>query len=178
ARRSSDLTASAKALKNIQKKDLPPGKKVLGVIRPTTEIIHTFTQSNKIGILATQGTVKSESYLMEIAKFHPHIDVYQHACPLWVPIVEYGEQDSPGTSYFVKRDVERLLSKDKDIDTILLACTHYPLLMNVLKKHIPEHINIVSQDRKSTRLNSSHVSISYAVFCLKKKTTDQLQRER
>ncbi|HLQ99639.1 MAG TPA: glutamate racemase [Sphingobacterium sp.] len=167
-------TASAKALKNIQKKDLPPGKKVLGVIRPTTEIIHTFTQSNKIGILATQGTVKSESYLMEIAKFHPHIDVYQHACPLWVPIVEYGEQDSPGTSYFVKRDIERLLSKDKDIDTILLACTHYPLLMNVLKKHIPEHINIVSQGPLVASSLQDYLSRHTEIdnLCLKNGKTD------
>lgn len=138
-------TASAKALKNIQQKDLREGKKVLGVIRPTTEIINRFTKTNKIGILATEGTVKSESYLMEIHKFHPQIQVHQHACPLWVPLVEYGAQKAEGTSYFVRDDIEQLLQKDKDIDTLLLACTHYPLLLETIRKHTPSSIHIVSQ---------------------------------
>lgn len=138
-------TASAKALRTIQQKDLPEGKKVLGVIRPTTETIHHYTQTNTIGILATQGTVLSNSYELEIKKFHPEIRVFQHACPFWVPLVENNEINSSGAHYFIKKDVETLLQKSPDIDTIVLACTHYPLLYPIIRQYTPEHIQILSQ---------------------------------
>src|SRR5690606_2976811 len=138
-------TASAKALRTIQQNDLPPGKKVLGVIRPTSEIINQFTRNNKVGILATQGTVASKSYLMEIEKFHPSIEVFQHACPFWVPLVENNELNSEGANFFVQQDIQKLLCQSPDIDTILLACTHYPLLLPVIKKYVPNEITIISQ---------------------------------
>ena len=138
-------TASAKALRSIQQNDLPPGKKVLGVIRPTTEIIDQYTKTGHVGILATQGTVRSESYKIEIHRFHPEITVYQHACPVWVPLVENNDLESEGTHYFVKEDVEALLSQSPEIDTILLACTHYPLLLPAIQSHTPKHIKLVAQ---------------------------------
>lgn len=138
-------TASAKALRSIQQNDLPPGKKVLGVIRPTTEIINQYTKTGHVGILATQGTVRSESYKLEIHRFHPEIVVHQHACPVWVPLVENNDLDSEGTHYFVKEDVEALLSQSPEIDTILLACTHYPLLLPTIQAHTPRDIKLVPQ---------------------------------
>lgn len=138
-------TASAKALRTIQQNDLPEGKKVLGVIRPTSEVINQFTKTNKVGILATQGTVNSESYVIEINKFHPEIEVFQHACPFWVPLVENNELDSVGANFFVQQDIQQLLSVSPDMDTILLACTHYPLLLPLINKYVPQHIKIISQ---------------------------------
>lgn len=138
-------TASAKALRSIQQHDLPPGKKVLGVIRPTTEIVKEFTTSNQVGILATTGTVKSESYKIEINKFYPEIEVFQHDCPFWVPLVENNEIHTDGAKYFVEKDVEKLLKQSPDIDTIILACTHYPLLLPVIEQFVPKHIQIISQ---------------------------------
>lgn len=138
-------TASAKALRTIQQKDLPEGKKVLGVIRPTTESINQYSKTNKVGILATQGTVLSNSYQIEINKFHPEIEVFQHACPFWVPLVENNEIHSSGADFFVEKDIKTLLAKDKDIDTIVLACTHYPLLLPIIEKYVPEHISILAQ---------------------------------
>ncbi len=138
-------TASAKALRSIQQNDLPPGKKVLGVIRPTSEVVDQFTNTNKVGILATQGTVNSGSYVIEINKFHPEIEVFQHACPLWVPIVENNEMDSEGSQFFVQEDLKELLAMSPDMDTILLACTHYPLLLPIIEKFVPKGINIISQ---------------------------------
>lgn len=140
-------TASAKALRTIQQNDLPEGKKVLGVIRPTTESINQFTKTNEVGILATQGTVLSESYKIEIAKFHPNIKVYQHACPFWVPLVENNEIESEGANYFVEKDINELLSQSPSIDTIVLACTHYPLLLPVIEKFVPEGVTILSQGK-------------------------------
>jgi len=140
-------TASAKALRTIQQKDLPAGKKVLGVIRPTTEMIDQFTISRKIGILATQGTVRSESYKIEINKFHPGITVFQHACPLWVPLVENNEINSLITEYIVKKDIDALLAQNSEIDSIVLACTHYPLLLPIIQKFVPENVNILSQGK-------------------------------
>lgn len=140
-------TASAKALRTIQQNDLPDGKKVLGIIRPTTEAINLFTKNNKIGILATQGTVFSNSYKLEINKFHPEIEVYQQPCPLWVPLVENNEIDTPAADYLVKKDIEALLALEPEIDTIVLACTHYPLLLPVIKKFTPEHISLFSQGK-------------------------------
>ncbi len=141
-------TASAKALRTIQQNDLPKidaDKRVLGVIRPTAEIIGDYTKSKHIGILGTKGTVQSQSYPIEIEKFFPDIKVYQHACPLWVPLVENNEYDSSGADYFIKKDLHELLNISGKIDTILLACTHYPLLMKKIKKFSPKNINIISQ---------------------------------
>lgn len=138
-------TASAKALRSIQQNDLPLGKKVLGVIRPTTEIVKQFTKTNNVGILATTGTVKSESYKIEINKFYPEIEVFQHDCPFWVPLVENNEIETDGAKYFVEKDIHQLLKQSSDIDTIVLACTHYPLLLPVIKQFVPDHINIISQ---------------------------------
>lgn len=138
-------TASAKALRSIQQKDLPEGKKVLGVIRPTTEAIDRYTKSNHIGILATQGTVLSDSYPIEIKKLHPQIEVFQHACPFWVPLVENNEIDSRGSLYFVEKDIKELLQQSSAIDTIVLACTHYPLLLPVIRNFIPDGVTVLSQ---------------------------------
>ena len=141
-------TASAKALRTIQQNDLPkidPDKRVLGVIRPTAEIIGDYTTSKHIGILGTKGTVQSQSYPIEIEKIFPDIQVYQHACPLWVPLVENNEYDSSGADYFIKKDLHELLNISGKIDTILLACTHYPLLMKKIKKFSPKNIIIISQ---------------------------------
>lgn len=141
-------TASAKALRNIQQLDLPhiaPERRVLGVIRPTTEVVGTFTESQHIGIFATAGTVASESYLVEIEKFFPNVNVYQEACPMWVPLIENGEFDSDGADYFVKKHIEHLLEQSPDIDAVLLGCTHYPLLIKKIKQFLPAHIRIINQ---------------------------------
>lgn len=141
-------TASAKALRSIQQKNLPEmdaNRRVLGVIRPTVEIISGLTKTRHIGILATPGTIKSDSYPLEIKKFYPDIHVTSEACPLWVPIVENNEFNSPGADYFVKKNIDQILSKDSDIDTIILGCTHYPLLYNKIRKYTPAHIHLVSQ---------------------------------
>jgi glutamate racemase len=141
-------TASAKALRTIQQTDLPhiaPEKRVLGVIRPTAEVIGQYTKTNSVGVLGTKGTINSGSYLIEINKFFPDVTVHQLACPMWVPLVEYGEYKSEGADYFVKKYLDQLLSAAPDIDTILLACTHYPLLMDKIKKYLPGGIRVVAQ---------------------------------
>ncbi len=141
-------TASAKALRTIQQKDLPfidPDKRVLGVIRPTTEIIGNFTRNNQVGILGTSGTVQSNSYPIEIGKFFPGIKVYQQACPMWVPLIENNEHLSPGADYFIEKNIHQLLAQSSNIDTILLACTHYPLLLDKVKQFVPEGTTILSQ---------------------------------
>lgn len=141
-------TASAKALRTIQQKDLPkidPSKRVLGVIRPTTEVIGQYTQTNQVGILATNGTVTSNSYPIEVQKFYPNVQVYQEACPMWVPLVENNEYNSDGADYFIQKNINSLLQQSGDIDTILLACTHYPLLLQKIKKAVPEGISVLSQ---------------------------------
>jgi glutamate racemase len=141
-------TASAKALRNIQQLDLEridPHKRVLGVIRPTAEVIGGYSKTKHIGLFATAGTVTSESYLSEIDKFSPESTVYQEACPMWVPLVENGDSDSIGADYFVKKHIESLLNKSPEIDTILLGCTHYPLLINKIKQFLPPYIQVVSQ---------------------------------
>lgn len=141
-------TASAKALRSIQQNHLPknhPGKRVLGVIRPTTEIIGQQSSTQHIGVLATNGTVQSLSYPIEIAKFYPEASVFQQACPMWVPLVENDEYNSEGADYFIKKDIDKLLDQSENIDTILLACTHYPLLLNKIKTVFPEGIKVVSQ---------------------------------
>lgn len=141
-------TASAKALRTIQQKDLPfidPKRRVLGVIRPTTEKANTFTKNNKIGILATTGTVKSNSYKIEINKFFPEIEVYQQECPIWVPLIETGEYKEPASYYFFKKYLEKLMSQCPEIDGILLGCTHYPLISDILKNMIPKGIKLIEQ---------------------------------
>jgi glutamate racemase len=141
-------TASAKALRTIQQNDLQriaPGKRVLGVIRPTTEIIGTYSKSGKVGVLATTGTVRSGSYLIEIEKFFPQVEVYQQACPMWVPLVENNEQNAAGADYFVKSSIEQLMQQQPDIDTILLGCTHYPLLLTKIQQCLAPGITVVSQ---------------------------------
>ncbi len=141
-------TASAKALRTIQQNDLPKidvQKRVLGVIRPTVEIVGSFTSSKHIGILGTKGTVQSQSYPIEIEKFFPDIKVYQQACPLWVPLVENNEYASGGADYFIQKDLKGLLNNSSEIDTILLGCTHYPLLLKNIEKFLPENVKIISQ---------------------------------
>lgn len=141
-------TASAKALRTIQQKDLPridPAKRVLGVIRPTTEVIGQYTKTGKVGILGTTGTVQSESYPIEIAKFFPQVRVFQEACPMWVPLIENNEYERAGADYFVQQHLNQLFSQSGEIDTLLLACTHYPLLINKIKQFAPAGIQIVSQ---------------------------------
>ena len=141
-------TASAKALRTIQQNDLPqwdPQRRVLGIIRPTAEVIGTLTRTRHVGIFATEGTIKSESYNLEIAKLWPDIKVSGVACPFWVPLVEYNEADSPGADYFVKKRIDQLLRLDAEIDTIILGCTHYPLLLPKIHKYIPRGIRIISQ---------------------------------
>lgn len=141
-------TASAKALRTIQQVDLPKHselRKVLGVIRPTTEVIGHYTLTRHVGVLATPGTVKSASYPIEIQKFFPDIRVHQQACPFWVPLVENNELHSPGAAYFVESDIKRLLEQSPLIDTVILACTHYPLLLPMIKRYMPPHIQVLAQ---------------------------------
>ncbi|MBM3919166.1 MAG: glutamate racemase [Sphingomonadales bacterium] len=141
-------TASAKALRSLQQEWLPtvaPDRKILGVLRPSTEEAGNFTRSGHLGILATPGTVISNSYPIEIGHFFPELTVTQHACPLWVPLVEVGELDSDGTRYFVDRDLRRLFDADPRIDAVLLACTHYPLLIDVIRRHAPNGVSIIEQ---------------------------------
>jgi glutamate racemase len=141
-------TASAKALRTIQQIDLPKidlERRVLGVIRPVTESVVKYTKTNHIGILGTEGTVQSGSYPIEINKFFPQIKVTQEACPIWVPLVENHEHESEGADFFVKRHINHLLSVDPMIDALILACTHYPLLINKIRLYTPGHITVVSQ---------------------------------
>jgi glutamate racemase len=141
-------TASAKALRTIQQNDLPKldtEKRVLGVIRPTSEIIGNYSATGKVGILATSGTVLSESYLIEINKFFPAVTVYQEACPMWVPLVENNEHIGAGADYFVQQHIANIFSRSKDIDTLLLACTHYPLLKNKIQPLLPANVSLISQ---------------------------------
>jgi glutamate racemase len=141
-------TASAKALRTIQQADLQrlnPSARVLGVIRPTSETIGHFSSTGNIGILATRGTVQSNSYALEIAKFFPQLHITQEACPMWVPLIENGEHEGAGADYFVQKNVAQLLGQNAKIDTVLLACTHYPLLEKKIKTHLPQGVQVVSQ---------------------------------
>ena len=141
-------TASAKALRSIQQQDLPlidPAKRVLGVIRPTVEILPDISKSGHVGVLATPGTVKSRSYSLEIAKIAPEISVVEHACPMWVPIVENNEINTPGADYFIKKEIDVIMQKDPFIDTLVLGCTHYPLLLDNIRKFLPENVNVLCQ---------------------------------
>lgn len=141
-------TASAKALRSIQMNDLPnidPARRVLGVIRPTVECIGNITQNQHIGILATAGTVKSESYPLEIHKLFPDIRVSGVACPMWVSLVENNESQNEGADYFIRKYIDQLLTKDPLIDTVILGCTHFPILLPKIRQYIPEHISVISQ---------------------------------
>lgn len=141
-------TASAKALRSIQQRDLPeidPSRRVLGVIRPTVEIIGSITENGHIGVFATPGTIASRSYDMEIAKLYPGFTVTGHGCPMWVPLIENNEADKPGADYFVKQEIESINNADPDIDTVILACTHYPLLYDKIRRYMPAEKKIVCQ---------------------------------
>lgn len=141
-------TASAKALRSIQQNDLPgidPSRRVLGIIRPTVEALGSITRSGHIGIVATPGTIRSTTYELEIAKFYPGMKVTSEACPMWVPLVENHEFDSPGADYFVQKRISNLMHHDPDIDTILLGCTHYPLLLDKILKYVPTHVRVIPQ---------------------------------
>ncbi len=140
-------TASAKALRTIQQVDLPqiaPQKRVLGIIRPTAEMVGDLTQTRHVGIFGTLGTIQSESYQLEIKKLFPDIQVVGEACPMWVPLVENGKSDSDGADFFIQENIQSLLKKDSKIDTVILGCTHYPLLYNKIRKYLPD-IQIISQ---------------------------------
>lgn len=141
-------TASAKALRTIQQKDLPQtagNKRVLGVIRPTAEVIGHYTKSKKVGILGTKGTINSQSYIIEIRKFFADVEVFQTACPQLVPLIENKDYDTDAAGYFVKHYTDNLFAQDADIDTVLLACTHYPILMDEFKKYAPQGTTILAQ---------------------------------
>lgn len=141
-------TASAKALRTIQQVDIPlldPNRRVLGIIRPTVECIGDATKSRHVGVLATEGTIKSHSYPLEIRKLFPDIEVTGEACPMWVPLVETNEYAGDGADYFVKRHVERLLERDPEIDAIILGCTHYPILLEKIRKYTPEDVKLITQ---------------------------------
>lgn len=141
-------TASAKALRTIQQNDLPgidPEKRVLGIIRPTTEIVGRYSKSRQVGIFGTSGTVNSQSYPIEIEKFFPDITVYQQACPMWVPLVENDEYDSEGADFFINKYIRQLMVQSGDIDTIVLGCTHYPLLADKIQAHLPPGVTMLSQ---------------------------------
>jgi len=141
-------TASAKALRTIQQRDLPtidPERRVLGVIRPTTERVAELTNSGHIGVLGTEGTIQSRSYEIEIDKLHPQLTISGEACPMWVPLVENREYDKPGADYFVRQHLEQLMAKDPQIDTIILGCTHYPLLIDKIRQHLPAGTNVLTQ---------------------------------
>ena len=141
-------TASAKALRTIQQVDLPkidPRKRVLGIIRPTVEYLGEMTATRHVGVLATSGTIKSQSNPLEIKKLFPDITVSGEACPMWVPLVENGEAKSEGADYFIRRHIDNLLAKDEKIDTLILGCTHYPILYDKIRRYTPDHIKVVMQ---------------------------------
>ena len=141
-------TASAKALRSIQQLDLPgldPNRRVLGVIRPTVEAIGSLTETRHVGLVGTTGTIQSQSYPLEIAKLFPDIVVTGEACPMWVPLVENGEYDSEGADYFIKKNLDHLFLVDPHIDTLILGCTHYPLLVNKIQKYLPKNVALVIQ---------------------------------
>ena len=141
-------TASAKALRSIQMNDLPqidPARRVLGVIRPTVECVGEISKNQHIGVLATAGTIKSESYPLEIHKLFPEIQVSWTACPMWVSLVENNESQDEGADYFIRKYIDQLLSKDPQIDTVILGCTHFPILLPKIRQYIPDHISVIAQ---------------------------------
>ena len=161
-------TASAKALRTIQQCDLPqmaPGHRVLGIIRPTVEVVDQMSHTKHIGIMGTSGTIASQSYRLEIAKLFPHITVVEEACPMWVPLVENREYETPGADYYIKKNIDNLLSKDSDIDAIILGCTHYPLLINKIKQFVPGGITVFSQGRQVAESLKDYLSRHPEIDC-------------
>lgn len=141
-------TASAKALRTIQQNDLPvidPSRRVLGVIRPTVEALGGLTRSGHVGLFATPGTVRSDSYRLEVEKLFPGMTLTGHACPMWVPLVENNEADKPGADYFVRQDADALMTADPAIDTVILGCTHYPILYDKIRKALPAGVTLIAQ---------------------------------
>lgn len=167
-------TASAKALRTIQQNDLPKlndaNKRVLGVIRPTTEVIGNFTETNHVGILGTNGTVQSNSYPIEIEKFFPNVKVHQQACPMWVPLIENNEHHTKGADFFVKEYVDALIHQSPSIDTILLACTHYPLLIDKITEYAPADTKIISQGKIVAESLANYLQRHTAIDALCNKT--------
>jgi len=162
-------TASAKALRTIQQNDIPrldPQRRVLGIIRPTAECIGQITQTRHVGIVATEGTIKSESYVLEIQKLYPDIKVSGEPCPMWVPLVENNEYDSPGADYFVKKRLGNLIRKDPQIDSIILGCTHYPLLLDKILKYCPRGVRVIPQ--------GEYVAVSLKTYLQRHKEIDAL----
>lgn len=154
-------TASAKALRTIQQKDLPqlsPDKRVLGVIRPTAEIIGNYSKSGHVGVLGTTGTVNSGSYVLEIQKFFPELKVHQEACPMWVPLIENNEMNNPGAEYFIQKHTQQLMQQHPSTDAIILACTHYPLIQDKIKKHLPQQVKLISQGELVAKSLSNYLS--------------------
>lgn len=175
-------TASAKALRSIQQNDLPhihPQKNVLGVIRSTAEIVGSITKSRHVGILATTGTIQSESYPIEIKKIFPDIEVTGEACPMWVPLVENNEGDNEGADFFIRKNLNNILSKDPLIDTMILGCTHYPLLLKRIKKNLPENIQLISQGEyvALSLKDYLHRHPAMDAICTKNGTTEYLTTE-
>lgn len=143
-------TASAKALRSIQQNDLPqigPEKRVLGVVRPTVEVVGSLSKSRSVGILATQGTVNSHSFRIEIAKLAPDVHVYEQACPMWVPLIENNDWNNPGADYFIHKYTDLLMAQCPEIDTVLLCCTHYPIIKDKIRACLPERVTLVEQGR-------------------------------
>jgi glutamate racemase len=154
-------TASAKALRNIQQTDLPtlsPGLRVLGILIPTVEILGSQTKTRHVGLIGTQGTIQSGSYPIEVHKLFPDIIITGEACPLWVPLVENGEYESEGAAFFVKKNLDNLFSKDPEIDTLILGCTHYPLLLSLIKRFVPRGVKIISQGEYITESLSLYLT--------------------
>ena len=163
-------TASAKALRNIQQKDLPkiaPNKRVLGIIRPTSEVIGEYSRSKHVGVLGTRGTVQSESYLIEIDKFFPEVKVTQLACPEWVSLVENDMYNSPKADVYVKKYIDELVKRDSEIDTILLACTHYPLLMDKIMACTPAGTKVLAQGNIIAKGLKDYLDRHPEIYCSK-----------
>lgn len=170
-------TASAKALRTIQQKDLPliaPHKRVLGVIRPTTEIIGKYSHSKHVGVLGTAGTVSSGSYLVEIEKFFPEMKVFQEACPMWVPLIENNEYENPGADYFIKKHTEALMAQSEKIDAVIMGCTHYPLIKDKIKAYLPENVTLLSQGKIVAEALKDYLQRHPEIenFCSKGKTVE------
>jgi glutamate racemase len=161
-------TASAKALRTIQQCDLhhiAPDRRVLGIIRPTVEVVDRISRTKHIGILGTTGTIASQSYRLEIAKLFPHVTVVDEACPIWVPLVENREHDTPGADYYIQKHLDNLLSQDPEIDTIILGCTHYPLLINKIKQFLPRGITVFSQGKQVAESLKDYLARHLEIDC-------------
>ena len=169
-------TASAKALRTIQQCDLPvsedPTRRVLGVIRPTVEVLGSLTRTRHVGILGTAGTISSGSYTMEIEKLYPDITVTGESCPMWVPLVENWEYDNEGADYFVKKNINNIFVSDSQIDTLVLGCTHYPLLEKKIRKYMPEGVALLSQGPYVAESLKDYISRHPEMACRLSKNRD------